>query len=134
VLEVYMSAKNKETVRKVTKALLEGDLEGALNFCAEDVRWTHVGERTLEGKENIRRSMREETVENPALPRITVAEPIIADGDYVVVRGDATIRKAGGTGEYSFCQIYRLDDDEIAEIDSFLVSVEPRVKSTAARQ
>lgn len=42
-----MSERNKEIVEKVNSAFLEGNFEGFLSFCAEDVEWTIVGDRTV---------------------------------------------------------------------------------------
>jgi ketosteroid isomerase-like protein len=126
-----MSGKNKETVRKVTGALYEGDLETALEFCADDVQWTHVGEITIKGKDNVRQAMNQENPEDPP-PTFTLAEPIVAEGDYVVIRGAAAITKGGKTGDFSFCQFYRFTGDKIAELDSFVVKTEAKSKTSGA--
>jgi ketosteroid isomerase-like protein len=73
--------------------------------------------------------MNQETSENPETPKFTIAEPIIAEGDFAVVRGDAAITKDGKTGDFSFCQIYRFSGDKIAALDSFVVQTEAKSKS-----
>ena len=52
-----MSAKNKEIVEKVNAAFAEGSVEGFLSFCADDVVWTMVGDKTVKGKDAIRQWM-----------------------------------------------------------------------------
>ncbi|MCM2359336.1 MAG: nuclear transport factor 2 family protein [Geobacteraceae bacterium] len=49
-----MSAKSKEIVEKVNTAFAENNLEGFLSFCADDVKWTMVGDKTVTGKDAIR--------------------------------------------------------------------------------
>ncbi|MGD9562544.1 MAG: nuclear transport factor 2 family protein [Pyrinomonadaceae bacterium] len=127
-----MSEKNKKTVRKVTQALHEGDLEAALEFCADDVQWTHVGQGTIKGKDNVRRAMDQESSENVEPPKFSVAEPIIGENDHVVIRGDAVIKKNGRTGDYSFCHIYRFVDNKIAEINAFLIETQANRQRIAA--
>src|SRR5258706_15232868 len=45
--EIHMSEKNKEIVKKVDAAFAAGNPEGFLSFCAEDVKWTMVGEKAV---------------------------------------------------------------------------------------
>ena len=46
----HMSAKNKEIVEKVNASFAEGEMEGFLSFCADDLVWTMVGSKTVKGK------------------------------------------------------------------------------------
>jgi uncharacterized protein (TIGR02246 family) len=52
-----VSEKRKEIVEKVDTAFAQNNLEGFLSFCAEDVEWTIVGEKTVKGKDSIRQWM-----------------------------------------------------------------------------
>ena len=47
---MHMSATNKEIVEKVNAAFAAGNTAGFLSFCAEDVAWTMVGDKTVKGK------------------------------------------------------------------------------------
>jgi len=40
-----MSEKNKTTLQKANAAISEGDVEGFLSFCTDDIEWTAVGEQ-----------------------------------------------------------------------------------------
>lgn len=126
-----MSEQNKATVRKINDAFLEGNFEGFLDFCAEDVTWSIVGDRTLNGKENIRQWMNSMKGEEP--PKFSTVNPVIAEGDYVVARGDMTMKdKDGKTNDYSYCDVYRFSGDKIAELNSFVVKIEAKGKTSGA--
>lgn len=128
-----MSEKNKEIVEQVNAAFLKGNFEGFLDFCADDVEWTILGDRTVNGKETIRQWMAEMAAENPEPPKFTVADPIIAEGDFVAARGNMTMKdKEGKTGHYSYCDIYRFRDGKIVELSSFVVKTEAKGKTSGA--
>jgi uncharacterized protein (TIGR02246 family) len=128
-----MLENNKETVRKVNDAFLNGNFEGFLDFCAGDVQWIFVGDRTVIGKENIRQWMKEMATENPEPPKFSVVDPVIAEGDYVVARGEMTMKdKDGQTNPYSYCDLYRFRDGKIIELNSFVVKTEAKGKSSGA--
>jgi len=125
-----MSEKNKDTVRKVSDALLAGDYEAFLDFCADDVQWTIAGEKTVKGKETTRQWMSEMAKENPEPPKFTVADPIIAEGDFVVARGDMSMKdKEGKEGQYAYCDVYRFSGDKIVELNSYVVKTEPKAEA-----
>lgn len=128
-----MSERNKEIVEKVNSAFLEGNFEGFLSFCAEDVEWTIVGDRTVKGREAIREWMRTMAAENQEPPKFTVVDPMIAEGDLVAARGDMTMKdKEGKAGQYSYCDIYRFVNDKIVELTSFVVKTEPKGMTSGA--
>ncbi|MGP1386449.1 MAG: hypothetical protein ACTS2F_23005 [Thainema sp.] len=52
--EIQISAKNKAILEAANAAIAEGNNEGYLSFCADDTKWTFVGDSTLNGKENNR--------------------------------------------------------------------------------
>ncbi|MGH9899162.1 MAG: nuclear transport factor 2 family protein [Pyrinomonadaceae bacterium] len=117
-----MSERNKETVGKVNDAFQTGNFEGFLDFCADDVEWTIVGDRTVKSKEEIRQWMQSMAKENPEPPKFTVVNPVIAEADFVVARGDMTMKdKDDKEGQYSYCDVYRFRGGKIAELSSFVV-------------
>lgn len=128
-----MSERNKEIVRKVNKTFLNGNFEGFLDFCTDDVAWTIVGERTVNGKEAIRQWMAEMATVNPEPPKFTVVDPVIAESDFVVSRGDMTMKdKTGELGQYSYCDIYRFRGGKIAELNSFVVKTQSKSEAKGA--
>src|SRR5262245_64144413 len=99
-----MSATNKEIVEKVNASFAEGGVDGFLSFCADDVTWTIVGNKTVKGKNDIREWMASMDIEPP---KFTV-DNIIAEGDVVVAHGDMTMKdKDGKTASYAYCDLYR---------------------------
>ena len=120
-----MSENNKEKVEKVNAAFAEGNFTGFLEFCADDVEWTIVGDRNIKGKEAIRQWM--ESMKDSEPPKITVVDPVIGEGDFVATRGEMTMKdKDGKQGQYSYCDIYRFRDDKIIELNSFVVKTEAK--------
>ncbi len=126
-----MSDKNKEIVQKVNDAMLAGKYEVFFDASADNVKWTMVGDKTVNGKENIREWM--SSMGNQEPPKFTV-DDLIADGDLVAASGDMTMKdKDGKTGDYSFCDIYRFSDGKIIEMNSFVVKTESKGRSSAAK-
>ena len=78
-----MSTKNKEIVEKVNATFAEGGFEGFLSFCADDVVWSIVGDKTVKGKTAIREWMASMGIEPP---KFTV-DNIIAEGDFATAYG-----------------------------------------------
>jgi uncharacterized protein (TIGR02246 family) len=127
-----MLEQNKEIVRKINRAFAEGNFEGFLAYCAEDVEWTIIGDRVVKGREAIRQWMRSMAKENPEPPKFTDADLVAAEGDIVVSRGDMTMKdKNGKTVPYSYCDIYRFRNGEIAELRSFVVNTEVQSKASS---
>lgn len=127
-----MSEENKEIVRKVNEAFREGNFEGFLEFCAEDVEWTFIGDQSVKGRENIRQWMASMGKENSEPPQFTVIDPIIAEGDYVTTLGDMSMKdKDGKTGQYSYCDVYRFNAGKIVELKSFVVKTEAKHKTSS---
>jgi uncharacterized protein len=123
---IYMSTKNKQIVEKVNAAFAEGSTEGFLSFCADDVVWTIVGNRTVKGKDAIREWA---TSWGSEPPKFTVAN-IIAEGNFVTAHGDMTMKEKGGkTIPYAYCDIYRFRAGKIIELNSFLVNTEAKAET-----
>jgi ketosteroid isomerase-like protein len=86
-----MSEKNKAILEEANAAIAEGNNEGFLSFCADDMEWTFVGDKTLKGKEAVRQWMATTYVEPP---KFMVAN-LIAEGDFVTALGDITMKDEG---------------------------------------
>ena len=118
-----MSEKNKAVLRQANAAVSAGDHEGFLARCTDDVEWTFVGERTLTGKEAVRRYMKATYLEPP---RFTVAQ-LIAEGEYVTAIGEIVIADAAGRETRSaYCDVWRLRGDRLAELRAFVVELDAR--------
>ena len=126
-----MFEKNKEIVGKVNASLAAGNPEGFLSFCADDVQWTIAGEKSVQGKENIRQWMNQMAAENPAPPKFTV-DNVFGEGEFVAATGNMSMKdKDGKEGQYTFCDIYRFENDTIIELNSYVVKTEAKHKTTS---
>ena len=114
-----MSQENKEIVEKVNASFLEGNSEGFLSFCSDDIKWTMIGEKHVEGKQEIREWMKDMDGTEP--PKFTV-DNMVAEGDVVVCSGNMTMNdKEGKAVPYGYCDIYKFRDGKIVELNSYMV-------------
>lgn len=115
-----MSNENKAILTRANAEVARGNHEGFLAHCTEDVVWEFVGEQTLKGKAAVRRYM-DETYLHP--PRFTVSHQI-AEGDFLTVLGDITLKDKGGRDvTYAYCDVWRLRDGKLAELRAFVVKM-----------
>ena len=114
-----MSANRKDIVQRINDGFRENNLEKVLSFCTDDFTWTMVGDTTVRGKGPIRKWM---ASMNPEPPRFTI-EYTVAEGDFVIARGDMTMqeKKGGPSTPYTFCDIYRFAGDKVAELTAFVI-------------
>lgn len=116
-----MSEKNKAILEKGNAAIAAGDNEGFLKLCTDDTEWTFVGEQTLKGKEAVRQYMAKNYIEPP---KFTV-DNIIAEGDFLTILGDITLKNEDGQAiHHSYCDVWRFRDDQIAELKAFVIKAE----------
>lgn len=112
-----MPYNNKSILEKANAAIAQGDNEGFLSFCTDDTEWKYVGDKTLKGKDAVRRYL--ETAEEP--PKFTVTD-LIAEGDFVTALGDITAKdEAGRMVRQSYCDVWRFRDGKMAELRAFVI-------------
>jgi uncharacterized protein (TIGR02246 family) len=122
-----MSARNKAIVEKVNAAFAENSMEGFLSFCADDIEWTMVGDKSVKGKEAIRKWMESMDMEPP---KFTV-DTVIAEGDSVVAHGNMTMKDEDGkTVPYAYCDVYRFRDDKIIKLIAFVIKTEAKYETS----
>ncbi|UJH91705.1 nuclear transport factor 2 family protein [Antarcticibacterium sp. 1MA-6-2] len=113
-----MIERNKETLIKANEAVKNGDNEGFLAYCTQDVKWTFVGERVLEGKEAVRQYM---AVNYIKPPQFDVKE-LIGENDYVTAIGNITLEDQNGKPtHYSYCDFWRFHKGKMAELMAFVI-------------
>lgn len=113
-----MSEGNKKFVENVNAAFAENNVEGFLSFCADDVVWTMIGDRSVRGKETIRKWMESMDMEPPTF----TVDMLIGEGDTVAAYGNMTMKKEDGKiVPYAYCDIYRFKDALIMELISFVI-------------
>jgi uncharacterized protein len=116
-----MSENNKAILEAANAAIAEGKNEGFLSFCADDTKWTFVGDKTLEGKETVRQWMATTYVEPP---KFKVAH-LIAEGDFVTALGNITLKDEDGkTAHYSYCDVWRFRGSKMVELRAFVIKTE----------
>ncbi len=115
-----MSENNKAILTQANAAVAKGDHEGFLSHCTEDVEWTFVGDRTLKGKEAVRRYMKATYIEPPTF---AVAH-LIAEDDFVTAVGEISIKDETGKWVHSaYCDVWRVRDGKLAELKAFVVEI-----------
>jgi ketosteroid isomerase-like protein len=111
------TATRKDVVQKVNDAFASNRLEDFLACCADDVEWVMVGDRTVKGKDEIRKWMGSVPAEPPRFE----VDAIVAEGDYVVCYGDMTMKEGSDNVPYSYCDTYRFEGDQIKEMRSYVI-------------
>ena len=113
-----MIANNKAILEEANAHVAEGNYEGFLSFCTHDTEWTFVGDRTLKGKEAVRQYMATMYIEPP---KFTVTN-LIAEGDFLTVLGEITIKDEDGEETHSsYCDVWRFQDGKIAQLKAFVI-------------
>lgn len=110
---------NNTTILHTANAFVsKGDYESFLAYCTSDTKWVFVGERILNGKEEVRAYMKEFYIEPPVFD----VELAIEDGDFVTVTGNITLKnKTGNYEHFNYCDIWRFENGKIAELKAFVI-------------
>ncbi len=115
-----MSVNNKDILVKANAMITNGDNEGFLEFCTEDVVWEFVGDQTLRGKQAVRQYMKS-TYKQP--PKFDV-EHLIADNNFVTAIGKISLNDANGKLiHYEYCDVWRFRNGKMAQLKAFVVEV-----------
>jgi ketosteroid isomerase-like protein len=115
-----MSKGNKAVLEAANTAISEGNIEGFLSFCTEDLEWTTVGEETIEGKNAVRQWMKAAYVEPPSF---TVTD-LVAEDDLVTAIGEITVKdEHGRLVRSAYCDVWRFRDGKMAGLRAFVVDV-----------
>ena len=110
---------NEKILTDANAAIQRGDIEGFLRHCTENTTWTFVGERTLRGKEEVRRWM----VEAYKEPPVFQVDRMLSGDDHVVALGQITIKNAEGKlVRHSYADAWLLRDGALAELRAFVIS------------
>lgn len=113
-----MSEDNKQTLQNANTAVSRGDNEGFLSHCTDNTRWTFVGERTLLGKDAVRKYMAETYVEPPQFD----VQYMIAEGDFVTATGKIALKdEQGKVRQYAYCDVWRFEGSKMAELHAYVV-------------
>jgi ketosteroid isomerase-like protein len=89
-----------------------------------------LGEKTVEGKSNIREWM--SSMEGKEPPKFTV-DYLLADGDAVAASGDMTMKdEEGNMQPYAYCDIYRFNGGKVTELRTFVAKTAEANRSASA--
>ena len=112
-----MSAK-KANLEKGNAAVAEGNYEGFLSLCADDMEWTFIDDKNLQGQEAVRQYMAATYLEPPNF----TTDNLIAEGDFVTAVGDIIATgEDGKTTHYSYCDVWRFHEGKMVELKAFVV-------------
>lgn len=113
-----MSGSNKAILEQANAAVRAGDNEGFLAHCTDDIRWTTVGEGTLQGKQAVREWMKTAYASPPDFR----VEKLVAEGEMVVALGTIMLDGADGQpAEFAYSDVWRFRDRKMAELDAFVI-------------
>lgn len=107
-------------LEKLTIAIAKGDAKFILRSITEDIRWHMVGERVIEGKEDLKKVL-QETKEN-AVAELTMYH-ITSHGKAGAVNGRLKVR--GGRTQ-DFCSVYEFGNAKgvnVKEITLYVIEI-----------
>lgn len=113
-----MTDRNKAVLKQANAAIEQGDIEGFLAHCTDDIQWTTVGESTLDGKAAVRAWMIDTYIEPPRFD----VHRLIAEDDIVVALGEIALPGAdGGASPQPYADVWRFRDGKMAELRAFVI-------------
>ncbi len=109
---------NASTLHEANEWVKKGNYENFLAYCTENTRWVFVGERILEGKEQVRAYMKEVYWEPPVFNVVTTIE----EGNYVTVIGEITLKSRDGrVRHYDYCDVWQFEQGQMAAVKAFVI-------------
>ena len=121
-LKQQMKMNNTTILHTANEFVSKGDYESFLAYCTSETKWVFIGERILNGKEEVRAYMKEFYVEPPVFN----VEKAIEEGEFVMVTGEIRLKnKAGKYEHFDYCDIWRFEDGKIAELKAFVIEKQP---------
>lgn len=115
-----MKTKNQELLEEFNKAFSNNDTDFLANHVTDNIKWTAVGDFSVEGKEAFRKALESMTGADPYELKIS---KIITHGKEAAVNG---IMKSNDGKQYAFCDVYTFSgfkNPKISEMTSYVVEV-----------
>lgn len=116
-----MKTKNQEFLEEFNKAFARNDTEYILDRVTDTIRWTIVGDQTVEGKEEFTSALKAMEAEEPF--ELTIHH-IITHGKEASVNGIMKI--PGDDKAYAFCDVYTFSgfkNPKISEMTSYAIEI-----------
>lgn len=116
-----MSHTNRSILEKANAAIRNGNFDGFLSYCTEDICWDMVGGEKFQGRAAVRDWMQKTYVEPPVFD----IENSVEEEDRLVVYGKIEVIGANGTPVRSrYCDVWRIRDGRLAELQAYAVEIE----------
>lgn len=113
-----MSTNHKAVLEQANAAITDGDVEGFLALCTDDTEWTFVGDRTLMGKDAVRRWMADAYREPPKFR----VERMIAEDEFVTAIGEITLKdEHGKAAHHAYCDVWRFENGRMAALQAYVI-------------
>jgi uncharacterized protein len=107
---------NQHILLEANKALAEGNYDKFIAYCADDIRWECVGEKTFLGKAELLRYIR-----STYGGLLFTTENYIKEKDFVVELGHIVFEKNGESKRSSYCDVWNFKDGIISSVTSFVI-------------
>jgi ketosteroid isomerase-like protein len=119
------SAENKQLMQQIFAGMAQGNSRLLVEAMAEDFSWTVSGatkwSKTYAGKQAVLSELFATLRSRIAGHIRTVADPFIADGDYVVVEAHGqNTTNAGKAYNNRYCFVFRLSGGKLKEVTEYL--------------
>lgn len=109
----------KLILQEANNCITAGDHEKFLTYCTEDTIWNFVGDRILNGIDEVRQYMAEAYKEPPKFS----VNLIIEEGNYLTVLGTITLLDEDSKWvEYEYCDTWRFENGKLAELKAFAIN------------
>ena len=115
-------AGNIDTLKEGYEAFGRGDLEGATEKFADDIRWENPEAPELpnhgvtEGKDGVKRLFVDVTTNWESFD--LHPDEFIVDGDTIVVLSHAHVKGSGGEADLPFVHVWRFEDGKVVRVQS----------------
>lgn len=109
-------------VQEITIALAKGDVKSVLNSVTEDIRWSIVGDRVLQGTEQFVEALQEKKNEKVVELKI---QHIATHGKTGAVDGTLKFKNKS----HAFCHMYEFSNakgNAVKEITSYIIKIEQK--------
>lgn len=108
-------------MQKFNEAFAKSDSGFILDNITEDVKWTIIGDKTVEGKEAFAEALKEMEMDTHMELKI---DQIITHGKHASANGE--LKMPGETTVWAFCDVYTFSgfkNPRIKEMTSYIVEV-----------
>jgi limonene-1,2-epoxide hydrolase len=106
-----------EIAQSFYKAWAEGNLDGSMTYCTDDIVWDNVPLKAFEGKERVRGFL-EKFAKGMSNVRYEIRNHL-EDGNLLMVEGVEKYDKGGRAVAVPYMAVFRFRDGRIAELRDY---------------